>query len=212
MPEKQVVVIGSRHCWDCKSVHVTLDTLFGHHSQIQVICPDTPGASVLGKTWAIKRGHRIKGFPTNWFDLEAEGAVIKKLRDGRTYNASAAADRNRELLTYARETPDCELVSFWDGKAKDTRALAETAKTMGIKVHVVLVNPSVRVHDPFFDADFETSVCMLEARWARGDTEQEYEDGKQRKSDRVSVEVREQDSPGRAEQGILEAATGALNG
>lgn len=73
------------------------------------------GADTLGERWAAARGIRVFRYPADWRGLG--------LRAGRVRNALMATEADA-------------LVALWDGQSNGTRHMIETARRMGLAVHV----------------------------------------------------------------------------
>ena len=95
----RVLVCGGRDITNAKRVYADLDRLNKQHGPFEtVIEGDAPGVDRMAGYWARK--HRVTNlkFPAAWDDLDATGAVIKKDRNGKLYNAAAGHQRNQRML------------------------------------------------------------------------------------------------------------------
>ena len=81
----------------------------------EVVSGTGRGVDRLGEEWARQQGVRVKKVPP----------------ERQKYGASAAAERNRELMRRADA-----LIVVWDGHNRDTLKLINQARARGLKVHV----------------------------------------------------------------------------
>ena len=75
------------------------------------------GADYLGEQWAEFNQYRVEKFPADW----------------DTHGKSAGPKRNRQMAEYADA-----LVAFWDGKSRGTKNMIDEAKSLGLKVRVIM--------------------------------------------------------------------------
>lgn len=62
------------------------------------------GADDLAEEWAKARGCPFWGFPAQWDDIHREGAVVRRTKGGKLYDASAGSRRNRQMLEEGQPT------------------------------------------------------------------------------------------------------------
>lgn len=165
MSVKRVIIAGSRKYSNLAEASVQLDHLFPAGEELEVVCGEAEGADTVGKLWAIQRKHKVKSFPADWDNLDVKGAVIRKRRDGKQYNAVAGHIRNEQMALYAKEEGNGYLVTFWDGKSPGTKSMISLAKRHGLKVTVFIIDPNAPIPDPFYDEGIEVLVTLLEAEW-----------------------------------------------
>lgn len=96
-----------------------------------VVSGTCEGVDQSGEGWANCDGVPVRPYPADWNNLQAPGAVIKRNKFGRKYNAKAGIDRNEKMAQNADA-----LIAVWDGKSKGTKNMIETAKRYGLKVYV----------------------------------------------------------------------------
>jgi hypothetical protein len=75
-----------------------------------VISGTAAGVDIIGECWAEEIGIPVTRMPADWDNLDAPGAVVRKRRDGKLYNAAAGKDRNRDMA-HAGDA----LICVWDG-------------------------------------------------------------------------------------------------
>jgi hypothetical protein len=92
---------------------------------ITIISGSANGADTLGEQFANECGLKLRRFPADW------------CRHGRR----AGYMRNVEMAEYAIDKENHEaygaLIAFWDGQSKGTKHMIDTAKKMGLDVHVL---------------------------------------------------------------------------
>jgi len=81
----------------------------------EVVSGTARGVDQLGEEWAAMRLVPIKRFPANW----------------NLYGKSAGHRRNKQMAEYAEA-----LIAVWDGVSPGTKNMIDTAKELGLKVHV----------------------------------------------------------------------------
>jgi hypothetical protein len=92
---------------------------------ITIVSGGANGADKLGEQFANEHGLKLRKFEANW---------------GR-YGRRAGYMRNVEMAEYAVDKEKKEaygaLIAFWDGQSKGTKHMIDTAKKMGMDIHVV---------------------------------------------------------------------------
>lgn len=97
----------------------------------EVVSGCAPGVDRLGEQWAALHNIPVAQFPAHWEDILTEPCSVRTRRDGGRYNALAGLNRNLAMARYADA-----LVAIWDGYSHGTRHMIETARKLGLKVHV----------------------------------------------------------------------------
>lgn len=129
----KVLVCGGRDYADKAKVFEVLDYIHQNRGAVKlVIHGAASGADKLGEEWAKARGIEPDPYPALWDWLDAPGAVIKRTRTGKPYNALAGPQRNTKMLTHGK--PDC-VVAFPGGDG--TANMIEQARNSGIRVFEV---------------------------------------------------------------------------
>ena len=85
----------------------------------EIISGCCTGCDKLGERWALENNIPIKKFPADW----------------QKYGKRAGMIRNRQMAEYGEA-----LVAIWNGKSRGTGNMIKTARELGLKVVVQLVN------------------------------------------------------------------------
>lgn len=129
----KTIVAGSRSIQDQETVDYVLTKLVlkGFIGITEVVSGKAKGVDTLAENWARKNGIPVAGFPANWDNVDAPGAVIRTNRYGKKYNVLAGYWRNQQMADYADA-----LVAIWDGKSNGTKDMIERAERAGLYVYV----------------------------------------------------------------------------
>ncbi len=84
---------------------------------LTIISGTATGADRLGEIWADKHNFEVERFPADW----------------ERFGKKAGAIRNRQMAEHA----DLCIV-FWDGQSRGTLNMIQTARDVGIPVHVYI--------------------------------------------------------------------------
>lgn len=126
----KALVCGGRTYANRDKVFQVLDYLHLNRGPIKlVIHGGASGADSLAKEWADERGVEPDCYPALWNDLTARDAVIKRRKDGSSYNANAGPTRNAKMLREGK--PDC-VVAFPGGSG--TQNMIDLSRAAGVKV------------------------------------------------------------------------------
>lgn len=112
----RLAVVGSQSFNDPVFAYHWLDNLRWLFGALQVVSGGASGADTIGQHWAEQRTsiapliHYAK-----WSDLSAPGAIVRRRRDGKEYNARAGMDRNPLIVRDAQAA-----LAFWDGRSPGT--------------------------------------------------------------------------------------------
>jgi len=112
----KLIVAGSRSFADREMAFERLDFFTAHRQTVTVVCGMATGADLIGKEWALARGHGVIEKPADWE------------RQGR----AAGFIRNGEMAMIADA-----LVAFWDGKSRGTKDMIDKMNKMHKPVRVV---------------------------------------------------------------------------
>jgi hypothetical protein len=93
-----------------------------------------PGVDTLGARWARLKNIPVIPFPAEWSNLEQPGAVVRKNKFGKYYNANAGFFRNQLMAEYSDA-----LIALWDGKSHGTADMINRARARNLKVYVFKV-------------------------------------------------------------------------
>lgn len=97
-----VAVTGGRDFKDKRVVNINLSAIHQFTPISWLVYGNASGADTLAASWASIRGIPLWPFDADWEGIDAPGAVIKKRKDGRLYNALAGHWRNIEMLDVAK--------------------------------------------------------------------------------------------------------------
>lgn len=111
-----VIIAGGRDFNDYDLLCKTMDSiLHDTNDEITILCGKARGADMLGEQYAQDHGYSVRYFPADW----------KRHGKGAGYFRNTEMARNADIL-----------VAFWDGQSRGTKHMIETAKSMGLEVHV----------------------------------------------------------------------------
>lgn len=112
---KNIVICGGREFDDYDFLCRALDYLF-EYRQIKIVCGMARGADMLGRKWALDRGHEVLEFPADW----------------NTHGKKAGFIRNREMADVADR-----VVAFWDGESRGTLDMIDVAVSKSIRTMLI---------------------------------------------------------------------------
>lgn len=112
----KTIIAGSRDFTDAYEMVMGMATV--PWTVTEVVCGKARGADELGDEWAS-----VFNIPVVYFEP-----------DWNKFGRTAGFIRNKEMAEYADA-----LVAFWNGISPGTRNMIDTAKRMGLKVHIVMV-------------------------------------------------------------------------
>lgn len=113
---KSIIIAGGRDFEDYGYLSQTMDQLLSDVTDdVIIVCGKARGADTLGERYAIEHGHTVQCFPADW----------------KRYGKAAGFIRNAEMAKNADA-----LVAFWNGKSSGTKHMIETAKSLGLTVHI----------------------------------------------------------------------------
>jgi hypothetical protein len=98
----RVVVFGGRNYADKGTLYRGLDVL---HARRQITCiveGEASGADRLARKWAEDRGVAFDPYPADWDNIERPGAVVRRNKYGKLYDALAGHVRNEQMLREGR--------------------------------------------------------------------------------------------------------------
>lgn len=112
----KVIIAGSRAGMTMPIVEAAMREACGMDVAVtEVVSGCARGVDRYGEHWAAERGIPIKRFEADW----------------KRYGRRAGPLRNRKMAEYADA-----LVAVWNGHSPGTANMIETAKALGLKVHV----------------------------------------------------------------------------
>lgn len=104
----RVIVAGGRDFRDWELLCATLNEKKDMIDEI--VCGESRGADIGGKTWAEENGIPVVSFVAQWSE----------------YGNAAGPIRNKAMARYADY-----LIAFWDGKSKGTKNMIEEMRRLG---------------------------------------------------------------------------------
>ena len=125
----RVVVTGGRKYRDRKRVYQDLDDADQYEPIDVIIEGEADGLDKIAKQWAIDRGVPYHEFAAAWDDIDRPGAVIKRTRNGRLYDAAAGAIRNQKMIDIGEPDVCCA----WPGRS-GTEDMMKRCKAAGLPV------------------------------------------------------------------------------
>jgi hypothetical protein len=123
----RTLVCGGRNYNDRRHLFEVLDRMHAETPITLIIEGEASGADRLARKWAEARGVPFLPFPAAWDDVSAPGAVVRRNRYGRLYDAAAGGRRNARMLHEGR--PD-RVVAFPGGSG--TRDMMSRSWEVGI--------------------------------------------------------------------------------
>lgn len=100
----RLLVCGGRYFSDRRSLWVQLERIDVSHCIDCLIEGEADGADKLARQWAERRGVPFHPFPAAWDDIDHPGAVARRNRQGRLYDASAGTRRNTQMIVEGQPT------------------------------------------------------------------------------------------------------------
>lgn len=94
----RIVVTGGRKFSDEKLVDSALSAVHRKHGIDVLIQGEAPGADSLCKAWARAHGIPTKDMAADWDNIDRPGAVVRRRRDGKLYDAAAGGVRNQQMI------------------------------------------------------------------------------------------------------------------
>jgi predicted Rossmann-fold nucleotide-binding protein len=109
----RIVVTGGRNFDDERLVDRALSAVHRKHGIDLLIQGEAPGADTLCKRWAKAHGIPTSDMAADWDNIERPGAVVRRRRDGKLYDAAAGGVRNQQMIDEGK--PDAA-VAFPGGR------------------------------------------------------------------------------------------------
>lgn len=94
----RVLVYGGRNFSDRQKLFAFLDEIDRTHVIDLIIEGEAPGADLLARAWAESRRVPFHPFPADWDDIDRPGAVVRRTRTGKLYDAAAGPYRNQRMI------------------------------------------------------------------------------------------------------------------
>lgn len=131
----RLLVFGGRDFTDRVWLYRVLDDVDEEVGVAVLIEGEAAGADRLARQWAESRRIPVLPFRADWNDLTVEGAVVRRNKHGRLYNAAAGPLRNTKMLHEGR--PDIA-IGFPGGSG--TRDMASQCLQAGIMPRMMVQN------------------------------------------------------------------------
>lgn len=129
---KRILVCGGRSYENKELVFRILDAALEAHKEVFIIEGGATGADALAKAWAIDRKQEHITYPAKWNDIERPGAVIRKNRYGKPYDAAAGGVRNQRMIEEG--CPDLVLAFPGGAGTKDMKKRATKANITVVSI------------------------------------------------------------------------------
>lgn len=95
---KRIVVTGGRDFADEAFCFDRLDYVHRTRGVSLLIEGEASGLDKMARRWAESRGVPVLPFPADWDNITRPGAVVRKRRDGKLYDAAAGGLRNQQMI------------------------------------------------------------------------------------------------------------------
>lgn len=100
----RVLVFGGRDFTDRRWLYRVLDAVHARLPISMIIEGEASGADRLARQWAEMRKILVDPYPADWNDISVAGAVVRRSRNGKLYNAAAGPMRNAKMLHLGKPT------------------------------------------------------------------------------------------------------------
>ncbi|MCS3449808.1 hypothetical protein M2222_001371 [Bradyrhizobium elkanii] len=101
----RVVVFGGRDYRDERTLYRVLDAVHARRKITCIIEGEMSGADLLARQWAEDRNIAVDPYPADWDNVDRPGAVVRRNKRGKLYDAAAGPFRNERMLREGR--PNC---------------------------------------------------------------------------------------------------------
>lgn len=98
----RVVVFGGRNYAARGTLYRALDAIHARRKITCIVEGEASGADRLAREWAEDRGVAVDPYPADWDNIDRPGAVVKRNRRGKLYDAAAGPFRNERMLREGR--------------------------------------------------------------------------------------------------------------
>lgn len=120
----RVIVAGKRDFFDKEFIYKHLDKIFDTFGRPDIIIEGgASGVDTTARMYALEHHIPSRTFFAKW----------------DTHGKAAGPIRNKEMAKYASKDTNAHLIAFWDGESKGTKNMIDTAKSHGIKTHIVTI-------------------------------------------------------------------------
>lgn len=98
----RVLVFGGRDYRDKVTLYRVLDAVHERKKISCIIEGEMSGADLLARHWAEDHDISVDPYPADWGNIDRPGAVVRRRRDGKLYDAAAGPFRNERMLREGR--------------------------------------------------------------------------------------------------------------
>ncbi|SHH07153.1 DUF2493 domain-containing protein [Bradyrhizobium erythrophlei] len=132
----RVLVFGGRNFRDRRWLYRVLDAQDARSMISCIIEGEASGTDRLAREWAEDRGVAFDPYPADWDNITRSGAVVRRNRAGKFYDAAAGAIRNERML---REGRPEHAIGFPGGNG--TRDMTKRCWLYGLEPQLVGARP-----------------------------------------------------------------------
>lgn len=98
----RVVVFGGRNYAGRSTLYRALDAVHARRKITCIVEGEASGADRLAREWAEDRGVAVDPYPADWDNIDRPGAVVRRNKYGKLYDALAGHVRNEQMLREGR--------------------------------------------------------------------------------------------------------------
>jgi hypothetical protein len=98
----RVLVFGGRDYANRTALYRALDAVHARRKITCIVEGEASGADRLGRQWAEDRNVEVDPYPADWDNIDQPGAVVRKNKRGKLYDALAGHVRNEQMLREGR--------------------------------------------------------------------------------------------------------------
>lgn len=126
----KTIIAGGRYYHLTTLDFARIDAIHAYLTITLLVSGRASGADAGGEEWAKRNGVDVHPMPADWDDLTVPGAIIRRRRDGKLYNAAAGPMRNSQMAEFARGG----VCILFPGN-KGTEDMFRKAKAAGLRVY-----------------------------------------------------------------------------
>jgi len=134
---KAVIVCGSRKWTDKEQIRTLIKAL---PFDCVVIEGRAQGADLIAEEICDELHHPFEPFPADWDNISRPGAVVRKNRFGKPYDAAAGPFRNRQMLDrLLKDAPNIRVFAFHEDfdRSKGTKDMVKIAMKAKVPCTVI---------------------------------------------------------------------------
>ncbi|MGB0862283.1 MAG: hypothetical protein ACPG19_07800 [Saprospiraceae bacterium] len=138
-----IAIVGSRIFDDYDLLKSVMQPFLSKTQQI--VSGGAEGADKLGEKWSYDFLNQPPIIiRPQWRELNHPDALIKKDKNGQTFDARAGIRRNEQIVQQADI-----VIAFWDGQSKGTRHTINFSRKLGKTIKVINFRQNVQMALPF---------------------------------------------------------------